>query len=309
MPMCWSRSKTSDRGSDRLQDASRPTRPVGEAAKPDSRGGGRGRRAASIRWQPASPGAGAAGAESQNPKSRAPEPPESPDLGLALNDYLLGRLVLPEGDALYRCTRVSLRRRADDRTVDVYEMYWADLSRLGAGGLRALSSLYQVLFHLSTLAADLVDQVSLSTNGGTAWRVLQRLQAWIAWLMKGPSAVLQLAMLLMVAFGAAALVAPELQGPLLAAAFGLGSVVLTALAALAWLRGTPGPVRWAQLLFLLPAAARAWRRRFARCWVPMMYFGASALAATLLGLYLIEPIPVSRRACACRPLVVWRPSR
>ena len=67
------------------------------------------------------------------------------------NDYLLGRLALSEADALHEATRVSLRRRADDRAVDVYEMYWADLSRLGTGGLRALSSLYQLFFHLNTL--------------------------------------------------------------------------------------------------------------------------------------------------------------
>ena len=45
--------------------------------------------------------------------------------------------------------------------------------------------------------------------------------------MKGPAAVLQLAMLLMVVFGAAALVGRDLQGQLLAAAFGVGAIVLT----------------------------------------------------------------------------------
>src|SRR5690242_14430238 len=59
--------------------------------------------------------------------------PEPKDLGMALNDYLLGRLVLPEDEALYESTRVSLRRRRDHRALDVYEMYWADLSRLGKG--------------------------------------------------------------------------------------------------------------------------------------------------------------------------------
>src|SRR6266571_1618905 len=34
--------------------------------------------------------------------------PSAPDLGLALNDYLLGRLELPEREALYESTRVSL---------------------------------------------------------------------------------------------------------------------------------------------------------------------------------------------------------
>jgi hypothetical protein len=144
--------------------------------------------------------------QAQKPQEPKRQETESKDLGIALNDYLLGRLVLPEGDALYESTRVSLRRRADDRALDVYEMYWADLSRLSAGGLSALLSLYQLFFHLNTLAADVVDQASLSRNGGTAWRLLQRLHAWMAWLLKGPTALLQLAMLLMVPFGTAALV-------------------------------------------------------------------------------------------------------
>ena len=90
--------------------------------------------------------------------------PEAKDLGMAMNDYLLGRLQLAEGDALYESTRVSLRRRQDGRPVDVYEMYWADLSRLGEGGLRALTSLYQLFFHINTLGAGIVDQVSLSVG-------------------------------------------------------------------------------------------------------------------------------------------------
>ena len=214
------------------------------------------------------------------------------DLGMALNDYLLGRLVLPEDEALYESTRVSLRRRRDHRALDVYEMYWADLSRLGKGGLRALSALYQLFFHLSTLAADVVDQVSLASRGGAGWRLLQRFHAWAAWLMKGPIALLQLAMLLMLAFGAAALVAPELQGQLLAAAFGVAAVVLVALAGLAWLRDLSGAWRWVKLALLLAAAVAsvgvALFALTAEEWVARLYFAACALAVTLLGAYLVE---------------------
>lgn len=221
------------------------------------------------------------------------QPQEKPkDLSVALNDYLLGRLELPEGDALYEGTRVSLRRRADARPLDVYEMYWADLSRLSAGGLSALLSLYQLFFHLSTLAADVVDQASLGANGGTAWRLLQRLHAWMAWLLKGPAALLQLAMLLMLAFGATALVASDLQGQLLAAAFGLGALVLLAWAVLAWLRGAPGPERPAKALFLVAAAAASLAAALyalgAELLPPMLYFGAGAAAVFLLGAYLVE---------------------
>jgi hypothetical protein len=235
-----------------------------------------------------------ADSDSAAAKSRDPDVQDADarDLGLALNDYLLSRLALSEGDALYESTRVSLRRRADERAVDMYELYWADLSRLGSGGLRALSALYQLFFHLSTLGADVVDQVALSTRAGAGWRGLQRLHAWLAWLMKAPTALLQLAMLLMVLFGAAALVVPELQGQLLAALFGLGTIASAALGSLAWLRGTSSAARWAKLLLMLAAAAASLAMAVAalraETWVPMIYFGASALVVALAGAYLVE---------------------
>ena len=216
----------------------------------------------------------------------------SRDLGLALNDYLLGRHTLSEGDALYEATRVSLRRRADNRAVHVYEMYWADLSRLGTGGLRTLSSLYQLFFHLSTLAADVVDQVSLSTGGGAAWRILQSLHAWLAWLMKAPAAIVQLSMLLLVVFGGSAFVPPEQQGQLLAALFGVGAIAMAALGTLAWLHGTTVLARWMKLLLLLTGAvaslAAAVVSLLAEGWIAMIYFVAGVLAIALLGAYLIE---------------------
>src|SRR4051812_152276 len=185
----------------------------------------------------------------------APAAAKNPqDLGIALNDYLLGRLKLSEKEALYESTRVSLRRRLDNRDVDVYEMYWADLSRLGTGGLRVLSSLYQLFFHLSTLSADVIDQIALSNAGGGPWRALQRLHAWLAWLMKAPAALVQFSMLLMVLFGAMAFVPMEQQGELLAALFGAGAMGLAALAALAWLRETSHSTRMAKLSLLLTTA-------------------------------------------------------
>lgn len=214
------------------------------------------------------------------------------DLGLALNDYLLGRLELSERESLYESTRVSLRRRANDRPVDIFELYWADLSRLGAGGWRAISALYQLFFHLGTLAADVVDQVSLSVGGGPGWRLLQRMHAWLAWLMKGPAAVVQLSMLLVVLFGAAGLVSPEQQGQMLGALFGAGAIVLIGLAALACLRGASPAARWGKLLLMLAAglacsvgAVAALR---VETEVPVMHFAASALAVALLGAWLIE---------------------
>jgi hypothetical protein len=258
------------------------------APTPSSTGGGR--KAGTSRQRPGTP-SGFYQAQKSAPVVGAAEPGAN-DLGLALNDYLLGRLQLSDRDALYESTRVSLRRRANDRPVDIFELYWADLSRLGQGGLRALSGLYQLFFHLGTLAADVVDQVSLSVGGGTVWRLLQRMHAWLAWLMKGPAALGQLSILLLVLFGATALVSPDQQGQMLGALFAVGAIVLTGLAALAWLRGASPAARWAKLLLLLAAAlacaVAVVEALTAETELPMMHFGASALTIAVLGAWLIE---------------------
>ena len=219
--------------------------------------------------------------------------PVPPDLGMAMNDFLLGRLQMAQGDALYESTRVSLRRRADGRPIDVYEMYWADLSRLGEGGIRALTSLYQLFFNLSTLGADIVDHVSLSARGGVRWRLLQLLHAWLAWLMKVPMALLQLCMLMLVLFGVASLAGgPEAQGQLLAALFSAGGVVLAALGVMGWLRGRTAAVRCALvLMFSLLAMASLVLAAFSLntvVWLHFIYFGATALVTALVGSWLIE---------------------
>jgi len=217
--------------------------------------------------------------------------PGTDDLGLALIDYLLGRLDLAEREEVYESTRVSLRRRANDRPVDLFELYWADLSRLGRGGFRALTALYQLFFHLGTLGADVVDQVSLSVGGGAGWRLLQRVHAWLAWLMKGPAALVQLSMLLLVVFGAAGLVSPEQQKQVLAAFFTAAAVVSVALAVLAGLRGT-STARWLKVALLLAAAVAcvvavivALR---AVADVPVMHYGAGVLGVAVLGAWLVE---------------------
>ncbi len=271
-----------------VRDPAPPTRPQAN--------GGESR---SSRWLPGSPSGfyqaqAPVGPSAANVTSPASQPPEivSQDLGIALNDYLLGRLSLPEEDSLYESKRVSLRHRADDRTIDVFEMYWADLSRLGAGGLHVLTSLYQLFFHLGKLAADVVDQASLGKTNTTAWRLLRRLHAWMAWLMTGPAAILQLAMLLMVAFGAATLVAPAFHAELIAAVSAAGGIVLFGMIGLVRVRG--GALQWAKLLILVIAApiclalAVLVLADAVQPQVSIIYFGASALAVALLGLYLIE---------------------
>jgi len=181
--------------------------------------------------------------------------PEQRDLGISLTDYLLRQHRLTELDALYESTRISLTRRDDGRAVDIYEMHWADLSRLRAGGVRALSALYQLFFHLNTLARDIVDQVALVVGASAGWRVLQRLHAWSAWLMKVPAALIQLSMLILVPFGAAALVPAAQHRYLLAALAGAAAALLAGGAVLIGLRELSASKRWLKLTPLLLAAA------------------------------------------------------
>ncbi|MCI1191752.1 hypothetical protein MOJ79_07845 [Calidifontimicrobium sp. SYSU G02091] len=183
------------------------------------------------------------------------------DLGLALTDHLLARYRPDDADGLYASTRVSLRRRADGTGVDLYELYWADCSRLQPGGIRALSAAYQLLFHLGTLARDVVDHVALAAasdgsdgTGRRALAALQRLHAWSAWLLTGPAALLQLAMLLLVGYGAAAFVPHEHAQLLLALGGGVAAVVLAIAAWLATQRAEPATAALARALPSLAAA-------------------------------------------------------
>ncbi|MFN0318391.1 MAG: hypothetical protein ACKVQA_25480 [Burkholderiales bacterium] len=64
-------------------------------------------------------------------------------------------------------------------------------------------------------------------------------------MMKGPAALLQLSLFLLVVFGALVLVPAEQQRPLLSALFGAGALLLGILAAVAWLRCEAGRAwRW-----------------------------------------------------------------
>ncbi|HVY06498.1 MAG TPA: hypothetical protein VHB46_11030 [Burkholderiales bacterium] len=226
-------------------------------------------------------------------QAKAAPAPEAKDLGLAMNDYLLGRLHLSEADELYESSRVSLKRRADGRQVDVHEMYWADLSRLGEGGIKALTSLYQLFFHLNTLGAGIVDQVALSAQSHFGWRLLQRLHAWLAWLMKVPMALLQLCMLMLVLFGAIGLASsPEGQGRMLAALFGVGGIVLAALGLMGWLKAKAPHARAALLVLCgalsIASFALAVFSLNTEIWLHYLYFGAAALVAALAGAWMIE---------------------
>ncbi len=57
-----------------------------------------------------------------------------------------------------QCTTIDPHTNVKTKVqVDIYEMYWADLSRLGSGFVRIFGELYQLLFHLGSLGRQSVD--------------------------------------------------------------------------------------------------------------------------------------------------------
>ena len=90
--------------------------------------------------------------------------------------------------------------------VDVYEMYWADLSRLGSGLLRIAGELYQLFFHLSSLGRNTVDLGADANSGKPVWRALRLLQRCCNWTLSVPIGLLNMYLPILVLLLALALV-------------------------------------------------------------------------------------------------------
>lgn len=161
--------------------------------------------------------------------------------GIALTDFLLFKAQRNgTPTAVYDTRRLALVRDGDgtQAPVDVYEMYWADLSRLAGGVPRILTELFTLLFRMSQLGRDTVAaaarQFAAENTHPRRWRAFGAAQAALDWWFSKGLALLtlQLVMLALVIVPAG-LVASR---PGFAdAASGVLTILVPALAALAWL--------------------------------------------------------------------------
>src|SRR4029079_9661886 len=120
-----------------------------------------------------------------------PETPPStprPDAGTEFTDFLLFKAQRNgTPTASYDTTCLNLAREQGGRTqrVDVYEMYWADLSRLSSGVPRIITELFTLLFRLSQLGRDAVALAARQVDAGAPfarrWQWLSRLQSALDW--------------------------------------------------------------------------------------------------------------------------------
>ena len=136
---------------------------------------------------------GVDGKKKRGLKLNAPLPQDAPaDAGIAFSDYLLFKAARNESENdPYETTRIRMDRTSNDgevQEVDVYEMYWADLSRLSGAVPRVVAELFTMVFRLSRLGRDTVDQArraaqekGAKSSINTCWSVLTTLQIGLDW--------------------------------------------------------------------------------------------------------------------------------
>ncbi|HKN65164.1 MAG TPA: hypothetical protein VJW73_02750 [Gemmatimonadaceae bacterium] len=78
----------------------------------------------------------------------------------------------------HRAARGDPAKSRDSIVVHVYEMYWADLSRLGSGPVKFFSALYQLLGHLAALGRQAID-AARAEQPSRGWSALQWLHSWV----------------------------------------------------------------------------------------------------------------------------------
>jgi len=106
-------------------------------------------------------------------------PADAGGFGQAFMRRQLEHYEVEPSDAVYETLRVTTTRAADAETpavaVDVHEVYWADLSRLGKGALQIFGELYQIILHVGRLGYHSADYACRASGGTLGWRAYSRL--------------------------------------------------------------------------------------------------------------------------------------
>jgi len=231
----------------------------------------------------------------------------------------------PNPGATYETIRNEGVRVANgaEREVHIYEMYWADLSRLGNSFLTFFVELYQLLFHLSTVGAKTARFARTHHEELKSWRIFSRCIHLASHFIRLPIPIANLFVLAMIALAASAQVPTDALA-VRAIAIGafpvIGGVILAIglrkrISALAWpyaLFAVAATIAvlvwlvtnflrsddqisvlfyaevWALLLGLLWQVVKAYDRRHptARRW----YFGVAGVATVLLVIFALVEV-------------------
>jgi hypothetical protein len=180
--------------------------------------GGSATRRLAIRVQrvPVSPREADAQGDPDCAPGRLELPPERGGYGQAFMRRQLECYAVDPADEVYDTTCVATSRTvpgAETIGVDVYEAYWADLSRLGQGAGRIFGELYQVIFHLGRLGHHSADHACRDAGGTRAWRAYSGLVSLAVAILTMPVPALNLLLLAVTSIVLPALLPDGWRGP------------------------------------------------------------------------------------------------
>lgn len=116
-------------------------------------------------------------------------PPTGDDAGLLFTRAVLNTYEAEGPSATFDTVRLRATRRGRDSSapadVDLFEMYWADLSRVGTSWWRILGELYQVLLHLPSLGKHAASASVANTNTYSG-QMFQKATALGSWILSAP---------------------------------------------------------------------------------------------------------------------------
>jgi hypothetical protein len=124
--------------------------------------------------------------------------------GTVDHKFMASQLSHYEGDKpedTYQTIRLEGTRTPSEgpqQDVDVYEMYWSDLTKTGNAFTSIFGELYELLFHLGTLGTQTVG-AALAHFKNKAWSRFDRAQMWAASVLALPLPILNLFMLALTA--------------------------------------------------------------------------------------------------------------
>jgi len=128
----------------------------------------------------------------------AGEPPV--DRGVRYTDYLLAKAasVRHQAPPPAPFEMPSFQFETHHRKVDVFEMHWADLSRLSTGVMQIITELFILLFHLCELGAETLAVAVVAAEPSKVLTGLSRCHRWASWLFTRGLALMFLQLLMCV---------------------------------------------------------------------------------------------------------------
>jgi hypothetical protein len=156
---------------------------------------------------------------------------------IAYSESFSATIDLEHKERSYSTVRLRGERHAigeqRTQTIDIYELYWADLSRLSNSFLRIGQALYQLFFHLAYLAKTVIAHARNASQRppeeAARWRVLHVAHGASEWVLTRPMALFNLYQFVLSLALAALFLPADLRdavGLAVFAGLGIGTIIL-----------------------------------------------------------------------------------